>query len=125
MDDRKRFLLKKIKRWKKWSRHLNNESDSRIQKVTKSRYEESFLSGKNEKVELPPKQETNQRDATDMAKNKAIKDPNDNPKGWICQLKMRDEKDEKMNVDETPGTEKLCPRQRRQKMWALSGQMKG
>jgi len=117
MDDRKRFLLKKIKRWEKWSRHLNNESDSRIQKVTTSRYEESFLSGKNEKVESPPKQETNRRDATDMAKNKAIKDPNDNPKGWICQLKMRDEKDDKVNVDETPGTEKLCPRQRCQKCW--------
>jgi len=60
---------------------LNNESDSRIQKVTTSRYEEGFLSGKNEKMESPPKQETNRRDAADMAKNKAIKDPNDNPKG--------------------------------------------
>ena len=60
---------------------MNNEFDSRIQKVTTSRYEESFLSGKNEKVESPPKQKTDRRDATDMAKNKAIKDPNDNPKG--------------------------------------------
>jgi len=32
-------------------------------------------------MESPPKQETNRRDAVDMAKNKAIKDPNDNPKG--------------------------------------------
>ena len=111
MDDRKIFLLKKIKRWKKWSRHLNNESDSRIQKVITSRYEGSFLSGKNEKVESPPKHETHRRDT-----DKAMKDPNDNPKGWNLPAQMRDEKDEKMNVDETPGTEKLCPRQRRQKM---------
>jgi len=43
---------------------------------------------------------------------------------------MRDEKDErmmrdeKMNVVETPGPEKLYPRQQRQKMLALPGQMK-
>jgi len=43
---------------------------------------------------------------------------------------MKDEKDErmmrneKMNVVETPGPEKLFPRQRRQKMLALSSQMK-
>ena len=60
---------------------MNNKSDSRIQKVITSRYEESLLSGKNEKMESPPKQETNPRDVDDMAKNKAIKDPNDNPKG--------------------------------------------
>ena len=35
---------------------------------------------------------------------------------------MRDEKDDKVNVDETPGTEKLYPRQRRQKMLALPAQ---
>ena len=89
MDDRKRFLLKKIKRWEKWSRHLNNESDSRIQKVTTSRYEESFLSGKNEKVESPPKQETNPRGAADMWWKDA--------KILNLSAQLRDEKDEKMN----------------------------
>lgn len=43
--------------------------------------------GKMRKMESPPKQETHRRDADDMTKHKAIKDPNDNPKGRICQLK--------------------------------------
>ena len=36
---------------------------------------------------------------------------------------MRDEKDDKANVNETPGIEKLYPRQWRQKMLALPAQM--
>ena len=87
MDDRTRSLLKKIKRWKKWSRYLNNESDSKIQKGITSRYEEDFFSGKNEKMESPPKQETHRIDTDDVTKNKAMKDPNGNPTGRICQLK--------------------------------------
>lgn len=53
---------------------MNNEFDSRIQKGNTSRYEEGFLSGKNEKMESPPKQETNRREAADMTKNKAMKE---------------------------------------------------
>ena len=34
---------------------------------------------------------------------------------------MRDEKDDKVNVDENPGTEKLYPRQRRQKNVGVAG----
>lgn len=48
---------------------------------------EASCLGKNKKMESPPKQETHRRDAADMAKNKAIKDPNDNLKGRIRQLK--------------------------------------
>jgi len=46
------------------------------------------------------------------------------PKILNLPAQLRDEEDEKMNIDETPGTEKLCPRQRRQKMLVLPGQMK-
>ena len=120
MDDRKRFLLKKIKRWKKWSCHLNNESNSKIQKQPTSRYEGGLLSRKNKKMESPPKQETNQREVADMTKYKVMKEIQMMPKNVeSASSNVRWERmmrNENMNVVETPGTEKLSPWQQRQKM---------
>ena len=60
----------------------------RSKKQPTSWYERGFLSGKNKwkEMESPHEQETNWRVVVDMTKDKAIKDPNDNQKCWICQL---------------------------------------
>jgi len=85
-------------------------------------YEGGFLFGKNKrnKMESPPKQETNSREVADMMKDKVIKRSKWCQKMLNLPAQMRDEKDErmmrneKMNVVETPRIK--YPRQWHQKM---------
>ena len=108
MDDRTSSLLKKIKRRKKWSRHLNNKTDSKIQEVTNKQICGRLL-------------------VWEKIKNGVATQTRNTPKRCCWYVMKRCQniesassnerwEDEKMNVDETPGTEKLCPQQRRQKI---------
>ena len=86
----------------------------RSEKQSTNRCAVGFLSGKNKKNGVAT-QTRNKTEEMLLIYDEKM------PKYWICQRNW-EMRDEKINVDETPRTEKLCPRQRRQKMLALPAQ---
>jgi len=102
MDDRERPLLRKIKRRKKWSRHLNMNLTLGSKRQQTTRYKGGLLiweiingrNGVSTQTRNEPKCPGAKGTINEMMKERAMKRSNDAKKCWLLDRLMNGGKDE-------------------------------